>query len=136
MNDILQYKNYFASIHFSAVDEIFYGKILGINDLINFEGSSVQELKSSFEEAVEDYLDLCNEIKKSPDKTYKGTFNVRVPSGLHKEASLFAATHNITLNELVKAALSFTLHHKDEINRVIEYKDVTNGDDLKDILIG
>ncbi|HWZ02727.1 MAG TPA: type II toxin-antitoxin system HicB family antitoxin [Mucilaginibacter sp.] len=136
MNDILQYKNYFASIHFSAVDEIFYGKILGINDLINFEGSSVQELKSSFEEAVEDYLDFCNEIKKSPDKTYKGTFNVRVPSGLHKEASLFAATHNITLNEFVKAALSFTLHHKDEINRVIEYKDVTNGDDLKDILTG
>jgi len=45
MNDILQYKNYYASVHFSAGDEVFYGKLLGINDLVNFEGSLVKELK-------------------------------------------------------------------------------------------
>lgn len=123
MNDILQYKNYYASINFSADDEVFYGKLLGINDLVSFEGSSVKELKAAFKEAVEDYLDLCLEIGKSPDKTYKGTFNVRVPSTLHKQASLFAAVHNITLNEFVKTALSFTLQHKDEVNRVISNDD-------------
>ena len=124
MNDILQYKNYYASVHFSAVDEVFYGKILGINDLVSFEGFSVKELKKAFEEAVEDYLETCIEIGKMPEKTYKGTFNVRVPSELHKEASLFAAVHNITLNQFVKAALSFTLQHKDEINRVIDNDDM------------
>lgn len=116
MNDILQYKNYYASVHFSADDEVFYGKILGINDLISFEGASVKELKSSFEEAVEDYVDMCAAINKTPDKTYKGTFNVRVPSALHKQAAIFAATRNITLNEFVKKALSFTLSHKDDID--------------------
>ena len=124
MNDILQYKNYYASVHFSAVDEVFYGKILGINDLVSFEGFSVKELKKAFEEAVEDYLETCIEIGKMPERTYKGTFNVRVPSELHKEASLFAAVHNITLNQFVKAALSFTLQHKDEINRVIDNDDM------------
>ncbi|MGZ3873561.1 MAG: type II toxin-antitoxin system HicB family antitoxin [Mucilaginibacter sp.] len=125
MNDILQYKNYYASVHFSAADEVFYGKILGINDLISFEGASVKDLKASFKEAVEDYLDLCLEIGKPADKTYKGTFNVRVSPGLHKEASLFAAVHNITLNEFVKRALSFTLQHKDEADRVIRTDDTT-----------
>lgn len=116
MNDILQYQNYYASVHFSAADEVFYGKILGIDDLVSFEGESVKELKTSFEEAVEDYLESCASIGKAPEKTYKGTFNVRVPSNLHKQAAIFAAIHNITLNEFVKKALSFTLHHKDDID--------------------
>ena len=119
MNDILQYKSYYAAIHFSAVDEVFYGKILGINDLVSFEGSSVKELKKAFKDAVEDYIETCQEIGKSPDKTYKGSFNVRVSTELHKEASIFAAVNNITLNELVKTALKFTLNQKDEINKVI-----------------
>lgn len=57
MNDSLKYKEYFSSIHFSAEDEVFYGKVLGINDLIIFEGKSVVELKKGFKEAIEDYLD-------------------------------------------------------------------------------
>ena len=56
MEEILQYKNYYTLVHFSAVDEVFYGKILAIKDLISFEGSSVKELKIAFQEAVEDYL--------------------------------------------------------------------------------
>ena len=120
MNDILQYKNYYASVHFSADDEVFYGKILGINDLVNFEGTSVKELKKAFKEAVDDYLDLCAELGKVPEKTYKGTFNVRLPVTLHKEASLFAAIHNITLNEFVKTALTFTLERPDEIGRLMD----------------
>jgi predicted HicB family RNase H-like nuclease len=120
MNDILQYKNYYASVHFNSGDEVFYGKILGINDLVSFEGSSVKELKKAFKDAVEDYLETCIEIGKVPEKTYKGTFNVRVPATLHKEASLFAAVHNITLNEFVKTALAFTLQRPEEANRLID----------------
>jgi predicted HicB family RNase H-like nuclease len=115
MNDILQYKNYFASVHFSSADEVFYGKAVGINDLVSFEGASVKELKTAFEEAIEDYLDTCETIGKSPEKAYKGTFNVRVPSTLHKEASIFAAINNITLNQLVKKSLSFALQHKNKL---------------------
>ena len=39
---------------------MFHGKILGINDLVNFEGVSVKELKKAFAEAVEDYLVTCS----------------------------------------------------------------------------
>ncbi|KIA96591.1 DNA repair protein [Pedobacter kyungheensis] len=113
MNDILNYKNYYASVHYSSTDEVFFGKILAINDLVTFEGDSVKALKVAFEEAVEDYLETCAEIGKVPDKTYKGTFNVRVSADLHKQAALFAAVHNLTLNDFVKKALAFTLAHKE-----------------------
>src|SRR6186713_2693849 len=113
MNDILQYKDYYASVHFSAEDEIFYGKILGINDLVSFEGSSVKELKKSFHEAVDDYLETCKEIGKEPNKTYKGSFNVRIPTSLHKEAAVFASTLNVSLNDFIKTAIDYALQHKD-----------------------
>ncbi len=129
MNDNLQYKNYYASVHFSSVDEVFYGKILSINDLISFEGSSVKELKAAFEDAVEDYIDTCSKIGKSPEKTYKGTFNVRVPSTLHKEASMFAAVNNITLNEFVKRAIFFALKRKEQIIS----KGIDNDNELMEI---
>ena len=119
MNDILQYKEYFASIRFSAADDAFVGKILGINDLINFEGNSVSELKKAMKEAVDDYLQTCLRIGKAPEKAYKGSFNVRVSPKLHREASAFAATHNITLNEFVKTALSYALKEEENISQML-----------------
>lgn len=74
MNDVLQYKDYLASIHFNSEDEMFYGKVLGIDDVVSFEGASEKELKKAFQEAVEDYIEKCNQIGKEPNKTYKGNF--------------------------------------------------------------
>lgn len=56
MKSQLTYKGYQGTVHYSAEDEVFYGKVLDINDLVSFEGCSVDELKSAFQEAVDDYL--------------------------------------------------------------------------------
>ena len=119
MNDILEYKGYYASLHFNSEDEVFYGKLLGIDDFVNFEGASVKDLKKAFHEAVEDYLETCKELGKEPNKTYKGTFNVRVTSDLHKAAAGFAAIHNISLNDFVKTAINYALLHKEDLNKRI-----------------
>ena len=109
MNDILQYKGYYAEIHFSAEDDVFYGKLISINDLINFEADSVKGLRKAFKEAVEDYLKTCKEINKAPNKTYKGSFNVRIPSELHRQVAIFAAIKKVTLNDFVRYALDLTI---------------------------
>ena len=62
MNDMLQYKNYIAPIHFSSTDKVFYGKVGGIDDLVSFEGVSVENLEKAFQEAIDDYIKICNEI--------------------------------------------------------------------------
>ena len=95
MNDIIEYKTYYASVQFSAEDEVFHGKIIGINDLVSFEGTTVAELKKAFHEAVNDYLATCKELGKDPEKTYKGSFNVRIPSDLHRKAVRYATSKNI-----------------------------------------
>jgi len=109
MNDILEYKGYYATVHFSAEDDVFYGKIIGINDLVSFEGTTVAQLKKSFHEAVQDYLTTCAELGKEPEKLYKGSFNIRIPSELHRQAALQASVKNMSLNDFVRFAIDFTL---------------------------
>jgi len=105
MKNFIEYKGYYGSVSYSYEDEVFFGKIEGINDLVNFEGESVEEIKKSFEEAVDDYLEFCAETGKDPDKTYKGVFNVRVSPDLHKKASLLAKKKRMKLNELVRKSI-------------------------------
>ena len=113
MINSLTYNGYTASISYSSADEVFFGKVLGINDLVNFEGTSVSELKESFQEAVDDYIETCKTLGKSPEKAYKGVFNVRVPSTLHKKAATIASQHDITLNDFVKSVLEYAVTHED-----------------------
>ncbi|MGF7080274.1 type II toxin-antitoxin system HicB family antitoxin [Mucilaginibacter sp. UYCu711] len=129
MIDSLKYQDYTATIHYSADDEVFFGKVIGINDLITFEGISVAELKYAFKEAMEDYIETCKSIGKSPDKTYKGVFNVRVPAGLHKKAAIFALQHRITLNDFVKTALVYAVKHEKDISA--ELSNIDSGYALK-----
>jgi predicted HicB family RNase H-like nuclease len=105
MKDVIKYKDHLGSVRFSAEDRAFYGKIEGIDDLVTYEGRSVDELISAFEEAVEDYIALCKKIKKPVEKSYKGTFNVRIDPELHKKASITSASLGLSLNQLVEQAI-------------------------------
>lgn len=105
MKDVLTYKDFIGSVHFSAEDKVFHGKIEGISDLITFEGQTVSELIKAFHEAVSDYLELCKEAGKEPERPFKGSFNVRIPSDLHRKAAKKATIMGISLNQLVQKAL-------------------------------
>lgn len=114
MTDKLKYKDFIGSVHFSADDEIFFGKIEGINDLVTFKGTTVSKLKKGFKEAVEDYLELCEETGKEIFKSFKGSFNVRIHPKLHSKAFELATLNNKTLNQFVKEAI------EDKIGQEIE----------------
>jgi predicted HicB family RNase H-like nuclease len=55
MTDALEYKDFIGSVRYSAVDDLFYGKLEGIDELIVFRGDNLNELNSAFKQAVEDY---------------------------------------------------------------------------------
>lgn len=117
MGDNLTYKGYLGTVNFSANDEVFYGKVNGISDLVTFEGKSVEELKGAFESSVEDYLETCKELGKVPNKTFKGTFNVRITTELHRKAALIATQKQISLNDFVKKAISYAISHDSDIEQ-------------------
>jgi len=106
MNSMLDYKGYHATITYDADDELFVGEVFGITDSLNFHGSSIEELKQMFAQSIDNYLDFCKQVGKDPEKEFKGSFNVRIPSELHKKISMLAAQQKITLNQYVVNALS------------------------------
>lgn len=106
MKNCMEYKGYYGSIEYSDEDHCFYGKVLGINSLILFEGTNVQELESSFHEMLDEYLADCREAHVEPEKAYKGSFNIRVTPTLHKKAAVCAASEGISLNSFVEQAIT------------------------------
>ncbi|MFM0667569.1 type II toxin-antitoxin system HicB family antitoxin [Paraburkholderia sediminicola] len=102
---VFEHKGYAGSVDFSLEDKTLHGKILFIDDLVNYEGKTLDALEIAFVEAVEFYLETCAEEGVEPDKPCSGTFNVRIPKDVHKQAQLEAARRGINLNEFVRAAI-------------------------------
>ena len=76
----LKYKGYIGSVDYSEPDKVFFGKIEGIDGLVNYEGESVKEITDAFHEAVDDYLIFCEDQGVKPEKSYTGTFSRWVTS--------------------------------------------------------
>lgn len=70
---MLKHKGYIGSAEFDDEDEVFHGRVIGIRDVITFQGISVEELKDAFTDSVEDYLEFCAERGEEPEKPYSGS---------------------------------------------------------------
>lgn len=106
MNNILEYKGYNGTVAYSADDNVLFGRVIGIKSLISYEGQSVQELKADFEGAVDEYLELCAEKGIEPEKTYKGSLNVRFSPETHRKATLIALSEHISLNQFIENSVN------------------------------
>ncbi|MCD8051793.1 MAG: type II toxin-antitoxin system HicB family antitoxin [Clostridiales bacterium] len=109
MSNVMQYKGYHGKIEFSSEDNLFIGSVVGVNDSLNFHGSTVEELRQSFHDCIDDYLEMCEALGRSPDKEYKGSFNVRVGPELHRQAAIAAEKTGISLNQYVQDAIELKL---------------------------
>ncbi len=101
----LSYKGYIGTVSFSEKDNVFFGKIEGINGLVNFEGESVHELKTAFYEAVDDYLEYCAEEGIEPHKSYSGSLNIRISPETHSRIAVLAKQAGISINAFIKSAV-------------------------------
>ena len=99
--NVLKYKNYLGSVEYNLTEKYLYGKILFIDDLIMYEGNTIEELESSFKEMVDEYLETCKELGKVPQKAYSGSFNVRTGATIHQALAEIAELENISLNKLI-----------------------------------
>ncbi len=103
---LLKYKGYIGDIKVSIEDDILHGKLLYISALVTYEGQSVDDVKASFEEAVDDYLKTCEEKDYQPEVPCKGSFNIRIGHDLHLAAMVKAKEMEISLNEFVTESIS------------------------------
>lgn len=97
----LKYKNYVGSVDYDLTEKCLFGKILFIDDLVTYEGNTIDELEKAFCSMVDDYLETCKEIGKEPQKAYSGTFNIRTTPEIHQALAEIAKIQKSSLNNLI-----------------------------------
>jgi len=113
MKDILTYKGFIGSVHYASEDRVFYGKVEGVNDLISFEGSNVDDLEEGFRYMVDEHIRDCTKKNIPLEKSYKGNLNIRLSPELHKKAAYNAALRGVSLNQYINDAIKKDLSSSD-----------------------
>jgi len=102
---MMKYKGYIGHVEYDDDAKIFHGEVVGLSDIITFQGRSVDELEQAFKGSVDDYLNWCKERGEKPEKTFSGTFNLRIPPELHAKLAYQAKNMGISLNTFVTEQL-------------------------------
>jgi predicted HicB family RNase H-like nuclease len=103
---MMEYKGYLGRVEYDDEAGVFHGEVINLRDVVTFQGETVQELRRAFQESVDDYLAFCIERNEEPERPYSGTFTVRIPPELHRDATLQARLRNKSLNSWVAELLA------------------------------
>ena len=102
---MMEYKGYVGKVEFDDEAGIFHGEVLDTRDVITFQGRSVDELKTAFQESIDDYLAFCKQRGEEPNKPFSGQFVTRIPPELHRQVNLAASISGKSLNAWVAEQL-------------------------------
>jgi len=102
---MMKYKGYYGEVEYDDEAKIFHGEVIGLKDVITFQGKNVTEIEKAFKDSINDYLEWCHKRGEKPEKTYSGNIRIRMDPALHAHLALQAAKENISLNELINKKL-------------------------------
>ena len=97
----MTYKGYQGKFEYDQDADIFHGEVLHLNDVVTFQGRSIDDLKKALADSVEDYLQFCKEVGKEPERPFSGKFNIRISPELHQRIAKKAADAGLSLNSWI-----------------------------------
>jgi len=108
---MMQYKGYTGKVEFDDEADIFHGEVIGLRDVITFQGKTVDEVKRAFRESVDDYLAFCVKRGEEAEKPFTGKFVVRIPPDLHRKVYVAAKKSGSSLNSWILQTLEHSTEH-------------------------
>jgi predicted HicB family RNase H-like nuclease len=112
----MEHRGYTGISFVDEESESLYGHVIGLRDVITFQGDSVAELTQSFRDSVDDYLEFCESLGRSPEKPFSGRFLLRIPPALHRALSNAAEKTGVSINSLIESILESATAAKDWIS--------------------
>lgn len=119
MKNTFNYKGFYGSMEVSPEDECLVGEVLFTHSKIIYIGETIPELKQAFEDAVDAYLDHCNDKGIEPEKSMSGSFNIRISPDQHKQLALKALELNCSINACVVTAVEQFINSQYSIEQSI-----------------
>lgn len=114
----MEFKGYTAKIEFDNDAGLFHGQVLHTRDVITFQGTSVDELRTAFADSIDDYLEFCAARGEEPEKPFSGRFLVRVDPALHRQVAIAASHANESLNTWVSNCLERSTMPAPSLHRI------------------
>lgn len=102
---MMKYKGYVGQVEYDHEAKIFHGEVIGLKDVITFQGTTVKEIETAFKDSIDDYLEWCKERGEKPEKSFSGNIRLRMQPDLHAHLALEAAKLGISLNDLINEKL-------------------------------
>lgn len=99
MSNIMNYKGYSARVEYDDDDGIFFGQVAGLRDGIGFHADTVENLRTAFHEAVDDYIETCAKVGKEPEREYSGKVMLRLNPELHARIAKAAELAGMSINQ-------------------------------------
>ncbi len=107
---MIEYKGYIGVVDFDPDIELFHGTVVNTQDVINFYGASVTELREEMRKSLEVYFEVCKEQGKIPDKPFPAELTIQTSPELYGRIALNAARRqldvDVYLQEVVEKAIS------------------------------
>jgi predicted HicB family RNase H-like nuclease len=101
----MTYDGYVARVELDEEAGLFHGEVISTQDVLTFQGRTLDELKAAFADTVADYVEWCRERGKEPERPYSGNFTVRVSPELHRRIAAAAAREGKSVNAFVASTL-------------------------------
>jgi predicted HicB family RNase H-like nuclease len=98
---MMSYRGYKGYFEYDGKADIFHGQVIGIKDVITFQGRSIDDLKVALKDSIDDYLEMCEQEEKSPDKPFSGKFSLRLPPEVHSKVAQAAASDHKSINSWI-----------------------------------
>ena len=95
---MMEYKGYKATVTYDHNGKVLHGEVVGTRDVIFFEADSVNQLEQEFHFSIDDYLAVCAERGREPDKSFSGRVPLRIRPELHRAANEAARVEGKSLN--------------------------------------
>lgn len=105
LNNTIRYLDYVALVDVDQDAKVFHGRVLGMRDVLDFHGDTVETLEVALRETVDDYLAWCAEEGETPQKTWQGKMTFRPKDALRNRIATAAAMQGVSINAFMEAAL-------------------------------
>jgi predicted HicB family RNase H-like nuclease len=105
----MTYKGYAGTVEYDPEGRYFYGRVVGITDIVSFEGTTVDELEEDFRNGIDSYLEGCARNGMEPQKPYSGKFVLRLSPEVHRDASIAARRAYSSMNNWIIGAIQMRL---------------------------
>lgn len=110
MKNVMSYKGYMARIEFDPRDNIFIGKVIGVDENITFHGATVEALRADFEAAINHYIADCAAMGREPLKPASGKIMLRLSPDIHAKVLMMAKASGKSLNQWAAEVLDKAAH--------------------------